>query len=93
MRNEAADIVQDQAEDLKQTAQEWRSKARAAGTAALDATKATYQQIQDKTMEYSKIADKTIREQPYVALGVAFGVGMIIGLLATNGHCSEEDEN
>jgi len=89
MRNEAGDIVQDNAEEL---AQEWKAKAKAAGTAAWDASRAAYQQIQDKTMEYSKITDKAIHDKPYVAVGIAFGVGMLIGLLATSGKSSEEDD-
>lgn len=92
MRNEAGDIVQDQAEDLKQAAREWKSKARAAGTAAWDATRATYQQIQDKTAECSRATDRAIREKPYVAVGIAFGVGMLIGLFATGRKRSEKDE-
>lgn len=89
MRNEAGDIVQDHAEEL---GQEWKLKAKAAGTAAWDATRATYQQLQDKTAEYSKATDRAIREQPYAALGIAFGLGMVIGLLAGRGSSSEETE-
>jgi ElaB/YqjD/DUF883 family membrane-anchored ribosome-binding protein len=90
MRNEAGDIVQDSPEEM---AQEWKAKAKAAGTAAWDASRAAYQQIQDKTVEYSKVADQTIREKPYVALGMAFGVGMLIGLLATGRKSCEEENN
>ncbi len=93
MRNEAGDIVQDEMDEIKYTAQEWKEKARAAGTAAWDATKATYQQVQDKTKEYSKAADQRIREQPYMAIGIAFGAGMLLALLATSGKSSEEDED
>jgi ElaB/YqjD/DUF883 family membrane-anchored ribosome-binding protein len=89
MRNEAGDIVQDHPEEFTQ---EWKAKAKAAGTAAWDATRATYQQLQGKTMEYSKATDHAIREKPYVAVGVAFGLGMLIGLLAT-GRSSEEEEH
>ncbi|MEO6182686.1 MAG: hypothetical protein ABIP71_06245 [Verrucomicrobiota bacterium] len=92
MRNEAGDIVQDHNEDLKETAQEWKSKACAAGTAAWDATRATYQQIQDKTIEYSKVTDRAIRERPYAALGIAFGVGLVIGFLVTGGSQVEEED-
>lgn len=88
MRNEAGDIVQDQSEEM---AQEWKAKARAAGNAAWDATRATYQQLQGKTAEYSKATDQAIREKPYIAVGIAFGLGMVIGLLATGGKSCEED--
>lgn len=90
MRNEVGDIVQDSAEEL---AQEWKAKAKAAGTAAWDASRAAYQQIQDKTVEYSKIADKAIREKPYVAVGIAFGVGMLIGFLATGRKSYDEESD
>lgn len=88
MRNEAGDIVQDHPEE---STQEWKAKAKAAGSAAWDATRATYQQLQDKTMRYSKATDHAIREKPYVALGVAFGLGMLMGLLAMGGKSGEED--
>ena len=86
MRNEAGDIVQDQLEE----AREWKDKARAAGTAAWDATKATYQQIQEKTVACSKATDKAIRENPYIALAIAMGAGALIGFLIS-GRGSEED--
>ncbi len=92
MRNEAGDIVQDQTENLKETAQEWKSKARAAGTAAWDATKTAYQQIQDKTVECSKATDLAIREKPYTALGIALGAGLILGVLLT-GRSKDEEED
>ena len=88
MRNEAGDIVQNHPED---STQEWKAKAKAAGNAAWDATRATYQQLQGKTVEYSKATDHAIREKPYVAVGVAFGLGMLVGLLATSGSEEKED--
>ena len=30
---------------------------------------------------HAKVADKTIREHPYESVGVAFGVGLLIGVL------------
>ena len=92
MRNEAADIVQDNVEELKETTQEWKEKARAAGEAAWDATKATYQQLQDKTVAGAKATDKAIRENPYIALGCAFGAGLLLGFLVTRGGGSEEED-
>jgi ElaB/YqjD/DUF883 family membrane-anchored ribosome-binding protein len=92
MRNEAGDIVQDNVEELKEASREWKEKAKAAGTAAWDATRATYQQVQDKTVQYSKATDQAIRQQPYVAVGIAFGLGLLIGVLATGGKSSEEND-
>jgi ElaB/YqjD/DUF883 family membrane-anchored ribosome-binding protein len=81
MRNEGADIVQDHIEEIREHTRDLKDSARAAGTAALDLTKATYHQIQNKTMECSQACDRAIRENPYVALAAALGLGMVLGLL------------
>ena len=52
-------------------------------TAALDATKRTCRDLEDKAIEGAKVADKTIRDHPYQSIGVAFGVGLLIGVLVT----------
>jgi ElaB/YqjD/DUF883 family membrane-anchored ribosome-binding protein len=53
---------------------------------SIDAAKVTCQQAEDKAMEGARIADKVIREHPYQAAGVAFGVGLLIGVLAARGR-------
>jgi ElaB/YqjD/DUF883 family membrane-anchored ribosome-binding protein len=85
MQNEAADIVQEHMDEIP----EWKSKAKAAGSAAMDATKAAYQQIQDRTMAYSKATDQAIRQSPYKAVGIAFGAGLLLALLLTGGKSKE----
>lgn len=57
-----------------------RQKALVAGEAAWDVTRATYQQLHDKTMEYSRITDQAIRTNPYAAVGFGFGIGLLIGM-------------
>ena len=52
-------------------------------TDALDATKRTCRDLEDKAIEGAKAADKTIRDHPYQSIGVAFGVGLLIGVLVT----------
>lgn len=53
---------------------------------AVDSAKATYHRLEEKTVAGAKVADKTIREHPYesigIAAGVAFGLGLLIGVLA-----------
>jgi ElaB/YqjD/DUF883 family membrane-anchored ribosome-binding protein len=90
MQNDTTERIDEKLEDLNETTQEWKSKARAAGSAAMDATRAGCQQLQDKTIEYSKATDKAIRENPYVALGCAFGAGLLLGLLMMRGGESED---
>jgi ElaB/YqjD/DUF883 family membrane-anchored ribosome-binding protein len=52
-------------------------------TAALDTAKRTCRQLEDKAVEGAKAADNAIREHPYQSIGVAFGVGLLIGVLVT----------
>jgi len=47
----------------------------------LESAKATYQRLEEKAVAGAKVADKTIREHPYESIGVAFGVGLLIGVL------------
>jgi ElaB/YqjD/DUF883 family membrane-anchored ribosome-binding protein len=48
---------------------------------ALESTKATLGRVQEKAVAGAKVADQTIREHPYESIGVAFGVGLLIGVL------------
>ena len=66
------DAVGDKAQDVRERL-----------TAALDATKRTCRDLEDKAIEGAKAADKTIRDHPYQSIGVAFGVGLLIGVLVT----------
>jgi len=53
---------------------------------ALGSAKTTYHQIQAKTVAGARSADRAIREHPYesigIAAGAAFGLGLLIGVLA-----------
>ncbi len=50
---------------------------------ALDRAKALYEQMQEKTVAAAKATDRAVREHPYQALGVAFALGLLIGVLAS----------
>lgn len=52
-------------------------------TEALDAAKRSCRRLEEKAAEGAKAADRTIREHPYQSIGVAFGVGLLIGVLVT----------
>ncbi len=45
---------------------------------ALDTAKV---RVQEGTVAGAKATDRTIREHPYESLGVAFGLGVLIGVL------------
>jgi ElaB/YqjD/DUF883 family membrane-anchored ribosome-binding protein len=49
--------------------------------ATLESAKATYRRLEEKTVAGAKVADHAIREHPYESIGVAFGVGLLVGVL------------
>jgi len=49
--------------------------------AALQAAGETYNVAKAKTIQGAKATDKLIRENPYQALGIAFGIGALLGFL------------
>jgi ElaB/YqjD/DUF883 family membrane-anchored ribosome-binding protein len=53
---------------------------------AVEKAKALYERLEQKTVAAAKAADQTVREHPYQAIGIAFGVGLLIGVLATRGR-------
>ena len=48
----------------------------------VEKAKEACERLQKQTAAAAKATDKTIREKPYHAMGVAFGVGVLIGVLA-----------
>lgn len=50
-------------------------------TAALEAAKTTIYRLEEKTVAAAKATDHCIREHPYESIGVAFGLGLLIGVL------------
>lgn len=44
----------------------------------------------EKATEYARTADEQIRARPYQAVGIAFGIGLIAGLLLTRRGSSED---
>ena len=50
---------------------------------AVDSAKVTYQKLEEKTEAAVKATDQCIREHPYESVGVAFGLGLLIGVLVT----------
>ena len=59
------------------------SEARKRLAAALENGKEIYGRVRDKAVEGAKATDQAVREHPYQAIGIALGVGALIGYLAT----------
>ena len=83
------DVVQDAEKLMNATAGQADAKVnevRHRLAAALESARATCQRVEEKTVEAAKATDRVIRTHPYESIGVAFGVGLLIGVLVTRNH-------
>ncbi len=71
-------LLEHAAGEAGETTTELRAKLRA----AIDKAKALYERLEEKSVAAAKATDKAVREHPYEAMGLAFGVGLLIGVLA-----------
>jgi ElaB/YqjD/DUF883 family membrane-anchored ribosome-binding protein len=55
--------------------------------AALDSAKKIVGRVRDKAVEGAQAADGAVRNNPYQAIGIALGVGALVGYLVTR-RCS-----
>ena len=71
--------------DLKNAAQEGMQQAADTGREAASRLSAAMQSaksnIQEKTTASARATDRTIRQHPYESIGIAFGVGVLLGVL------------
>lgn len=58
-----------------------KSEVRAKLEAAIEKAKDACERLEEKTVAAAKATDKAVREHPYQAVGIAFGVGILIGVL------------
>ena len=58
--------------------------------AALEGGRQVYGRVREQAVDGAKAADQTVRENPYQAMGIALGVGAVIGILIARG-CSRHD--
>ena len=49
----------------------------------LESAKDACRRLEEKTIEGAKATDRVIREHPYPSMGVAFGIGLLVGVLVT----------
>lgn len=74
---DAEDVLKATAGDMSEKAKETRARL----SASLESAKAAYHRLEDKAVASAKAADTVIREHPYQSIGIAFGVGVLIGVL------------
>jgi ElaB/YqjD/DUF883 family membrane-anchored ribosome-binding protein len=77
-------VVSDAEELLKATAGQAGEKlteVRSRLAEALEAAKDTCNTLGGKTAEVARVTDRCIRDHPYETIGVAFGLGLLVGFL------------
>ena len=81
LAHDSEELLKATAGDVSEKAKEARSRL----SAALSRTKATIEELQSQAIAGARVAakkaDTVIREHPYESIGVAFGVGLLIGVL------------
>lgn len=86
IKDDLKTLVHDTESLLKATAGDMSEKAKEARNrlqSALARAKESCQVLEEKTVAAAKATDKVIREHPYESIGIAFGVGLLIGVLVT----------
>jgi ElaB/YqjD/DUF883 family membrane-anchored ribosome-binding protein len=84
IQENAANLVEDAQELLAATAHVAEAKvveARKRLSTAIERGKKTWGQVQDYATTQAKAADEVIRDHPYQSIGIALGVGALLGLL------------
>ena len=78
---DAEALLRATADDVSDKAKETRARL----AAALEKTKATCQEYQAQAVESAQAAlnkaDQTIRTHPYQSIGIAFGIGVLLGVI------------
>ena len=59
--------------------------------AALESGKEIYGRVRDKAVEGAKVADQTVRDNPYQAIAIGVGVGAMLGYLVARRCSSSRD--
>ena len=81
LARDAQDLLKATAGDVSQKGQEVRARL----SATLERAKATCDELQERTMATAKAAakkaDAVVRDHPYESIGLAFGVGLLLGVL------------
>jgi ElaB/YqjD/DUF883 family membrane-anchored ribosome-binding protein len=68
------------------------SEARQRLAAALERGKGVYGQARDKALDRAKATDQLLRDNPYQALAVALGIGVIVGLFVATSCAAKNDQ-
>ncbi len=59
------------------------SEARKRLTAALESGQHLFVKVKDQAVAGAKVTDEAVHKHPYMAIGIAFGVGTLLGVLVS----------
>jgi ElaB/YqjD/DUF883 family membrane-anchored ribosome-binding protein len=76
---DAESLVRATAGDLGDKALEARKRL----AASVDSAKASFARVEERAVAGAKATDRVIRGHPYESMGIAFGVGLLIGVLVS----------
>jgi|SRR6266850_993401 len=82
--NDLKAVVHDGEELLRVSIEDLSEKGMAARerlAAALEVARDTRRKLQERATAGAQATDRAIREHPYESVGIAFGVGMLLGVL------------
>jgi ElaB/YqjD/DUF883 family membrane-anchored ribosome-binding protein len=90
LTRDTEDLLKVTAHDVSDQARETRARI----TAALERAKATCSALHEQALATAKAAarktDLVIRKHPYESIGVAFGVGLLVGVLVIRSNRPKE---
>ena len=77
LMRDAEDLMKATADDLGDKARDARDRLKV----ALGKARESCQSVEERAAAGARATDRVIREHPYQSLGIAFGVGLLIGVL------------
>ena len=80
--HDSEELLQETREAVDEKAQGVRNRL----SNALVTAKRTCRDLESKAVEGAKSADRTIRNNPYQAIGLALGIGLLFGALLIRKH-------
>jgi len=69
-------------EDVNEQSSEKLAELRERLSDAIESAKVAARRLEEKTIAAAKATDRCIRDHPYQTIGLVFGLGVIIGMLA-----------
>lgn len=87
-KNDLQDLADNARDLLDATADQAGEKVAAARkrlSEALEKGREAFSMAQERAVEGAKVTDKMIRENPYPAMAIAFGLGAVLGIVLSRG--------